>query len=86
MAKVGLKFCGGCNPRYDRVELARRLRESHPQLEWENAQSGVVYDLLIVLCGCSARCASLDGLTSRRDPILVDSPGCVEQVEQVLSE
>ena len=67
-------------------ELARRLREGHFQMEWENAQSGVVYDLLLVLCGCSARCASLEGLESRRDPILVDGLHCLKQVEQVLSE
>lgn len=86
MARVGVKYCGGCNPRFDRGELARKLRERYPQLEWENAKSGVFYDLLVVLCGCSAECASLDGLESRRDPIWVNDPSGLAQVEQILSQ
>ena len=25
--KVGVKFCGGCNPRYDRGGLLRKIKE-----------------------------------------------------------
>lgn len=62
MAEVGLKYCGGCNPRYDRAALARRLQSACPESRFHAAAPGVVYDVLVVLCGCSARCADLSGL------------------------
>ena len=58
-----VKYCGGCNPRYDRValvrELERRLGQPLPP-----ARPGEAYDQIYVICGCSARCADLSGLTA----------------------
>ena len=31
--KVGIKYCGGCNPRYDRAAFVERLLSDHP--EWD---------------------------------------------------
>lgn len=59
---VGIKYCGGCNPRYDRAAAVRRLKESCPGAAFVNAASGKGYDALAVVCGCSARCADLEGL------------------------
>jgi len=28
MVKVGFKYCGGCNPEYDRVSLVKHIQES----------------------------------------------------------
>ena len=28
MMRIGVKYCGGCDPGYDRVALARHLREN----------------------------------------------------------
>lgn len=62
---VGVKYCGGCNPRYDRVAAARRLEAAFPALTFTPALPGVCYDALLVLCGCTARCADLTGLEGR---------------------
>ena len=49
--KVIIRYCGGCNPRYDRVLVAERLKE-----EIENA--GIEADsITLVMCGCTASCA-----------------------------
>ena len=58
--KVGIKYCGGCNPRYDRGEYVRKLCESHAEWETEYAQEGVHYDLLYVIGGCTSCCASYE--------------------------
>jgi len=31
--KVGIRYCGGCNPRFDRGAMVKRICEKHP--EWE---------------------------------------------------
>ena len=58
MARVGIKYCGGCNPRFDRVAAVESLGcRALPA-----ARPGERYDLILVVCGCSAACAGLDGL------------------------
>lgn len=63
--RVGVKYCGGCNPRYDRVALVHRLMEEQPQDYFEPAVPGEMYDLLLVICGCQAQCADIQGLLGR---------------------
>lgn len=63
--RVGVKYCGGCNPRYDRVAFVERFRRRHPEATVEPAVTGVVYDCLLVVCGCSAQCADLTGFTGQ---------------------
>ncbi len=63
--KRAVKYCGGCNPRYDRVAFVRsieeRLGESLP-----GAKPGEAYDEIYVICGCSSRCADCSGLSAER--------------------
>jgi 4-hydroxybutyrate CoA-transferase len=54
--KIGIKYCGGCNPRYDRKRIAEQLKERFSH-SFETADAENEYDLLVVLCGCSSGCA-----------------------------
>lgn len=58
---VGLRYCGGCNPRYDRVAAVEELRARFPRLDFRPAGPG--QNLTLVVCGCSARCAETADLT-----------------------
>lgn len=54
MLECTVKFCGGCNPRYDRGEAYRRIRESTAQAaRFSLPQDGVRYDVLVILRGCT---------------------------------
>ena len=54
---IGIKYCGGCNPKYDRVNLVRRLTEAvGKKAVFETAQEGREYDMLIVISGCTSSC------------------------------
>lgn len=55
-------YCGGCNPRYDRVAAVRELARLIPGCELVLARPGAGYPAAVV-CGCPARCAGTDGLT-----------------------
>lgn len=59
--QIGVRYCGGCNPRYDRVAAVQRLRELLPEAELAPAAPG--QRAALVVCGCPARCAGVDGLT-----------------------
>lgn len=58
--KCGVRFCGGCNPRYDRRLAFDKLKEMLPDVEFQYAQESELYDKLLVICGCTSCCASYD--------------------------
>jgi len=74
---VGIKYCGGCNPKYDRAGFVQHLQEAFYQKEdfchkdfkdqngirFEYAQAGVFYDVLIVVNGCERSCADTGTLS-----------------------
>ncbi len=66
--RIGVRYCGGCNPRYDRVALVQRLQAFFPEQEFVPAESGGSYPAVLVVCGCTARCADVSGLIS---PVMI---------------
>lgn len=60
--QIGVRYCGGCNPRYDRVGLVKKLASFFPELEFTSAQDAVSYPAVVVVHGCPARCAKVEGL------------------------
>lgn len=67
-----VKYCGGCNPRFDRVALVRRLERRLGE-RLPAAQPGIHYDEIYVVCGCPARCADCGPLNAQHI-ILFDAP------------
>ena len=61
--KIGVKFCGGCNPTYDRKKFLDRTIEEYPFYEFEMAQPDVRYPELLVICGCQRCCADYSALS-----------------------
>ena len=54
--RIGIKYCGGCNPRYDRVAAVKELQRRHPEWTVEPAGEGG-QEYILVVCGCTAVCA-----------------------------
>ncbi len=54
MLSCTVKFCGGCNPRYDRGEAYHRIRESLSEIaHFSLPEDGASYDVLVILRGCT---------------------------------
>lgn len=72
---VQVKYCGGCNPRYDRSGLVGRIRRDFPgaAVIYEAPPGGAV-DFVLVVCGCPVRCASHEGLHGLSGKRIVSSP------------
>ena len=54
---IGVKFCGGCNPMYDRGKLFEKTKEAYPDHTFEMADDTRKYETLLVICGCERACA-----------------------------
>lgn len=64
--KVGVKYCGGCNPKYDRVELVEGIRKRlDGRADFVVADSENV-DLILAIEGCETACANLSVFEGKR--------------------
>jgi hypothetical protein len=89
---VGVKYCGGCNPRYERrsayekikSELLLFAQKGGWDIIFEAAAEGVTYDALLVVCGCANRCAAIGQYHSRNIPVyLWDESGLTDAVSEL---
>src|SRR5665648_1203997 len=62
--KCGVRFCGGCNPKYDRGAAYEFIRQDlQEEIQFEYAQEDTIYDILLIVGGCTNCCASYDALS-----------------------
>lgn len=67
--KIGIRYCGGCNPRYDRVRAVRTLEAAFPDVLFFSQGADRLPDLLIMVCGCSSRCAAVPDLQMEEEKL-----------------
>lgn len=53
---IGVKYCGGCNPSYDRKAEVERLAAKLDMDKLEPVQDGIKYDRIWLVCGCQRAC------------------------------
>ena len=72
--RFGVKYCGGCNPRYQRGEFLKMIsRHFQNRVDFELAKEDTLYDGLLVLGGCSNCCPDyrhFQTKTPPADPVL----------------
>ena len=58
--RIGVKYCGGCNPRYDRQEALEEIKRAVPDAQYVGVMDEGIYDVLLVLGGCPNCCADIE--------------------------
>ncbi len=81
--RIGLKYCGGCSPRYDRVQavefLRERLKDTVDLVSYEDS----VIEGILVVAGCPTACVDLTPFQGR--PVwVVTSPQDAERFAQTM--
>jgi len=62
----GVKFCGGCNSRYERREALEKLKSLFvDRVDFEHAKEDINYDVLVVIGGCTNCCASYEQYSTK---------------------
>lgn len=73
MLKAMIKFCGGCNPRYDRAEVFRKIRDHFAgEIEFLSPEPGKKYDLILIITGCGS-CQIFEELSQSDTIVFVNS-------------
>lgn len=75
---IYLKFCGGCNPRYDRTAFASQIEEAFPEHHFQREYADP--DLSLVICGCKAACADKTDAAAPYGVCTVWSGDCFDDV------
>lgn len=93
MKNIGVRFCGGCNPRYDRGAAYRWIKSemennmSAEPCQLEPAAEGTTYDALLIIGGCSNCCAGYDQFTNNGPVIKMwaeeDIPAVLAELQKV---
>lgn len=65
--KIGIKYCGGCNPRYNRQKAFRTLRDNlRGRFQFEFVKNdGNLYDIIVIIAGCSSNCVDYNLLNGK---------------------
>ncbi|MBN2898616.1 MAG: hypothetical protein JXO44_07565 [Clostridia bacterium] len=71
---IGFKFCGGCNPRYDRRAAYERMVQAYsPGYKATMAKSGESYDILVIIAGCKNACANYSDINYTKKLMIITS-------------
>lgn len=82
-----IKYCGGCNPRYDRGELVNKLKKHFDsKIEFDTAKENTEYDGLIVIGGCTNCCPSYLHYNTKTEPILIWDQDNIEHIITKIEE
>lgn len=57
-----MRYCGGCNPRYDRVAALDQLKSYFPSLTFVSAEAGIRYAAVVLVHGCPTCCVGVSDL------------------------
>ena len=84
MLKVGIKYCGGCNPYYDRVALVKRIeRRLQGKVEFVSAANDGV-DLVLAVEGCNTACADLSSFEDNKIRVITQSEDANDFIKEIL--
>lgn len=83
---IGIKYCGGCNPRYPREALVKRLKARFPSHTYVTLKEQKKCDIWIFVCGCPAACVSGEGLIAVKQSFRLTGMKEFAEVEKYLEK
>ncbi len=84
IVKVGVRFCGGCNPRFERGEAYKEIKSRLENVDFQLAEEGAYYDTILVIGGCSACCASYEQFDYKYEEVKMWDSSHIEEVVEKL--
>lgn len=72
--RIGLKYCGGCNPNYERGDIVARAKAEYPGVCFAPYDPNEAYALVLVVCGCKEECFSFHCQNSKNGSIFIHTP------------
>lgn len=85
--KIGIKYCGGCNPRYDRKKLVDKVKKAVEGIHtFETAKEKNLYDFLLVVVGCKSCCADFERIHTKYGVVCIKSEKDYKRVIDLITK
>lgn len=83
----GVKFCGGCNPRYERMDALAKLKAFFKgKVDFDYAKENIDYDVLLVIGGCTNCCASHEQYEARKGTLKMWEEASIERISESIEK
>jgi hypothetical protein len=83
--KIGIKYCGGCNPGFDRTDLVRKIKKELKDIvEFVSTEDSSIEGLLVVE-GCSTACVDLEAFKHQKIFLIKDPEEAEIVIRDILS-
>ena len=89
MKTVALKFCGGCNPTFDRLQYWEEIKAgTNGQVNWVGTDQ-TDCDTVLLICGCHTACP-VKNFQPADDSLFITvtdnkTPPAAEVIEKIIS-
>ena len=84
MLRCTVKFCGGCNPRFDRGEAYRTVCTSlSDAASFSYPEDGAQYDVLLIIRGCTGCSYLYEDINAAHRVILDAKDGIEHAIEAI---
>jgi hypothetical protein len=84
LLRIGIKFCGGCNPAFDRVAAVERIkRELEGKAEFVPLDDETA-EMVLAVMGCGNACAELGEIKGKQIVIITDDKGTDAVIEEIM--
>ena len=80
---IGIKYCGGCNPHFDRSFIINRIMELFKDEKFEYAKENNSYDIILVVNGCSRACSDHSSLKGKEKIFINSEEDYLEVVDLI---
>lgn len=84
---IHIKYCGGCNPTFERKEVATRI-ERYFGFSVDPVNDSIVPDITLIVNGCKSECLFENDYNSRIKTILINDTesldNIVEDIKKIL--
>lgn len=81
--KIGVKYCGGCNPNYDRKEVVDTI-EKQLGIDIAPYSRDEIPDVTLVICGCTAECINTNEYKGKRETLVINSSKQVDEIIKLI--
>ncbi|EDS73453.1 hypothetical protein NE604_04840 [Anaerofustis stercorihominis] len=78
--KVFIKYCGGCNPRYDRVKEVDNFKSKYKDIEFTYDYDNDV-EICLIICGCNSACADISFIDKNKKTYIIKSKYELENIK-----
>lgn len=79
--RIGVKYCGGCNPHYDRKKAVENWKEKMTGNIIEPVREEEEYNKILLVCGCARTCMKNYRVGKTKDYILLQREKDFEKID-----